>query len=269
MSHVVGFALAVVIGLTLGMLGAGGSILTVPVFVYVLGFDAKAAIAMSLPVVATTSLVGAAGHWRAGNVDSRAVVAFAPLAMLGALAGARLAALVSGPAQLAILGTVMLAAGGLMLRDGAVRDRAEAVPAAKAGRRALLVLSGLGVGVLTGLVGVGGGFLIVPALVLVGGVPMKRAVGTSLVVIALSTLTAFVAHHGEVSIAWRVVVLFTALTVGGALIGTRLVRAVPARALRSAFGVVVVLLALLLLFENRETIIRTSAAPAPHHTVAH
>src|SRR5688572_20575382 len=117
MFDVVGFALAVFIGVALGMLGGGGSILTVPVFVYVMGFDPKDAIVMSLPVVGTTSVVGALGHWRVGDVDWRAVSVFGPLAMLGAVMGARLAALVSGTFQLVLLGLVMLAAGTLMLRD--------------------------------------------------------------------------------------------------------------------------------------------------------
>src|SRR5918992_5737482 len=100
MSLTIGFALALLIGVTLGMLGAGGSILTVPVFVYVMGLEPKDAIATSLPVVGATSLVGALGHWRHGNVDRRAVLAFAPLAMVGALVGARLGARASGTFQL-------------------------------------------------------------------------------------------------------------------------------------------------------------------------
>src|SRR5687768_11860115 len=106
MSQLVGFALAVFIGITRGMLGGGGSILTVPVFVYVRGFGAKEASARSLPVVAVTSAVGAVGHWRHGNVDRRAVLTFAPLAMLGAVIGARLATRVTGTVQLALLGVV-------------------------------------------------------------------------------------------------------------------------------------------------------------------
>src|SRR5918998_5935055 len=116
MSQVVGFALALLIGVTLGLLGGGGSILTVPVFVYVMGMAPKDAIAMSLPVVGTTSLVGAIGHWREGNVDWHAVGVFAPLAMLGAVGGARLAVFVPGTLQLLLLGVVMLAAGLAMLR---------------------------------------------------------------------------------------------------------------------------------------------------------
>ena len=267
MSQIVGFALALLIGVTLGMLGGGGSILTVPVFVYVLGLEPKDAIAMSFPVVATTSLVAAAGHWRAGNVDGRTLLAFAPLAMLGALGGARLAALIPGGLQLALLGAVMLVAGVLMLRD-----RGGPATPERRGRaghpRVLLAATGLGVGVLTGLVGVGGGFMIVPALVLAAGVPMKRAVGTSLVVIVLSTLTGLAGYQGQASVAWRVVVLFTALAVAGALVGTRLVRAVPAPALRRAFGFLVLSLAVFLLYENRRSLARPAATAAAQRGAA-
>ena len=250
MSQIVGFALAVLIGMALGTLGGGGSILTVPVFVYVMGFDAKDAIAMSLPVVGTTSLVGALGHWRHGNVDRRAVLAFAPLAMLGAFAGARLATRVSGAFQLALLGIVMFAAGVLMLRDG---GRLHEPPTPAGGPRRYLVLTatGLCVGVLTGVVGVGGGFLILPALVLLAGVPMKRAIGTSLLIISLSALTALAGYHGQATLSWRIVVLFTALAIVGTLVGTRIARRVPARGLRRAFGVLVLILATFLLYQNR------------------
>src|SRR5687768_10365542 len=112
------------IGLTLGLLGGGGSILTVPVLVYVLGFAAKPAIAMSLPVVGITSLIGAALHWRVGNVRVRTALTFGLLAMVGAFAGAKLAVFVSGPAQLALLAVVMLSAAASMLRGN--RREAEA-----------------------------------------------------------------------------------------------------------------------------------------------
>jgi uncharacterized membrane protein YfcA len=249
MSQLVGFALAVLIGVTLGMLGGGGSILTVPVFVYVMSFEPKDAIAMSLPVVGVTSLAGAAGHWREGNVDWRAVAVFGPLAMLGALTGARLARLVSGAFQLALLGVVMTVAGLLMLRG---RSAEESTPRLAAGRRryAVLAVAGLGVGALTGLVGVGGGFLIVPALVLLAGVPMKRAIGTSLLVISLSTATALAGYRGQASISWGVVLLFAALAIVGTLAGTRAVRRVPAQRLRRAFGVAVLVLGALLLYQN-------------------
>lgn len=252
MSLIVGFALALLIGMTLGTLGGGGSILTVPVLVYVMGFEPKDAIAMSLPVVGTTSFVAAVEHSRVGNVDGRALLSFAPLAMLGAVVGGRLAAVVSGTMQLAILGVVMLVAGVLMLRGQApeaTRDASFVVAGAR--RHVLLAATGMGVGLLTGLAGVGGGFLIVPALVLVAGVPMKRAVGTSLVVIGLSTLSALAAYRGQVSISWGVVGLFTALAVAGAVVGTRAARRVPAGQLRRWFGMLVLVLALFTLYENR------------------
>jgi uncharacterized membrane protein YfcA len=250
MSHLVGFALAVLIGVTLGMLGGGGSILTVPVFVYVMGFEPKEAIGMSLPVVGTTSLVGALGHWRHGNLDWRAVLAFAPLAMGGALVGAQLGERVSGTFQLALLGIVMLGAGVLMLRDGGRTEKAIPPRVGGAGRHVILGATGLGVGVLTGLVGVGGGFLIVPALVLLAGVPIKRAVGTSLLVISLSTFAGAAAYHGEAALSWRVVAIFTVLAIVGTLAGTRIARWVPARGLRVAFGVLVLVLAGFLLYQN-------------------
>lgn len=250
MSQLIGFALAVLIGVTLGLLGGGGSILTVPVFVYVMGFGAKEAIAMSLPVVGLTSIVGALGHWRDGNVDRRAVLAFAPLAMLGAVAGARLASRVSGTFQLALLGLVMLTAGVLMLRDRGRESDTPRPPDAGTRRLPVLAAAGLGVGIMTGLVGVGGGFMIVPALVLLADVPIKRAIGTSLVAISLSTLTGAVAYRGQAHPPWTVVAVFTALMMLGTLIGTRLNRRIPGRQLRRAFGVLVILLAAFLLYEN-------------------
>ena len=250
MSQLIGFALAVVIGVTLGMLGAGGSILTVPVFAYVFGFEAKDAIAMGLPVVGATSLAGAVGHWRERNVDWHAVAVFGPLAMLGALGGARLARLVSGSFQLAVLGILMLASGALMLRDAGPGDPGGRGPLAGRPRYVALGGAGLGVGLLTGLAGVGGGFLIVPALVLVVGVGMKRAVGTSLVVIALSTTAAAVGYHGQATISWRVVTLFTGLAIVGAVVGSKAVKRVPAVTLRRAFGALVLAVAAFILYEN-------------------
>lgn len=263
MSQLVGFGLALLIGMTLGMLGGGGSILTVPVFVYVMGFEAKDAIAMSLPVVGTTSLVGAIGHWRAGNLDWRAVAAFAPLAMVGAVGGARLAALVSGTFQLVLLAVVMIGAGLLMLGDRTrpADERGSAGPAGEA-RRLVLAAAGLAVGVLTGLVGVGGGFLIVPALVLLAGVSMRRAVGASLVVISLSTLSGLAGYQGEATISWRVVAIFTAMAMIGAVAGSRAARHVPPRVLRRSFGALVLALAAFILFENRAAFSRSSRAPS-------
>jgi uncharacterized protein len=246
----IGFALAALIGLSLGMLGGGGSILTVPIFVYVLGFSGKQAIAMSFPVVGATSLVGAVSHYRLGAVSLRTALLFGFVTMAGAFVGARyLATLLGDAAHLALLGLVMLAAALTLARR---RDSDEsAVVVALHARPALLVTAGLGLGLLTGLVGIGGGFLIVPALVVLAGVPIKQAVGTSLVVITMNTITGFLGYIGRVTIPWGYVTLFTLIAIAGILAGTRLVRYVSQAQLRRAFAVFLILMATLILWENR------------------
>ncbi|MBI2795234.1 MAG: sulfite exporter TauE/SafE family protein [Gemmatimonadetes bacterium] len=245
---------AAVIGLTLGMIGGGGSILTVPVFVYVLGLPAKQAIAMSLPVVGATSLVGAAGHWRVGNVQWRTALGFGLVAMAGSFGGARLAHLLDGAVQLTLLGAVMLGAAVSMLRS-----RDEAVPPREGAPRriALVAGAGLGVGVMTGLVGIGGGFLIVPALVLLVGLPMKRAVGTSLVVITMNAASGFAGYAGTTTIDWRGMGVFTALAIAGVLAGTRLAAHVPARQLKRLFAIFLVAIATFVLYQNRGVFLGT------------
>ena len=114
---ILGYALAALIGLSLGLMGGGGSILTVPIFVYVLAFDPKLAIAMSLPVVGVTSLVGAIGHWRAGNVNLKTAAIFGVVAMISAYVGARLAVFLTGALQLSLLAVIMLAAAISMFRN--------------------------------------------------------------------------------------------------------------------------------------------------------
>ena len=247
----VALALAALIGLSLGLLGGGGSILTVPVLVYVLGVAAKPAIAMSLPVVGVTSLVGAALHWRLGNVRVRTAIPFGLLAMVGAFGGARLSAGLSGAVQLALLAVVMLVAAGAMLRGGAARgDGATAAPGA-APRLALLVPVALGVGVLTGVVGIGGGFLVVPALVLLAGVAMRQAVGTSLLVIAMNAAAGFAGYLGRVTFDWGFLAGFTAAAVAGALAGAALVARVPQAALRRGFAAFLLVAGGFVLYQNR------------------
>ena len=266
--YVLGFALAGVIGLSLGLMGGGGSILTVPVFVYVLGFAAKPAIAMSLPVVGVTSLVGALGHWRAGNVNLRTAFIFGVIAMVGSYAGARLAVFFSGTVQLTLLAVVMLAAAASMLRSRPAPSRAvgdDAVPSGLSLPIAKILPVGLAVGVLTGIVGIGGGFLIVPALVVLGRVPMKQAVGTSLLVIAMNSASGFAGYFGTVAIPWRFLCAFTAVAIGGILVGTYLVRFVSARALKRGFAVFLLAIGGMMLYQNRGVLdgSRTHPASAP------
>ncbi len=265
---ILGYALAALIGLSLGLMGGGGSILTVPIFVYVLGYSAKSAIAMSLPVVGTTSLVGALGHWRAGNVQLRTALIFGAIAMAGAYLGARLAVYVSGTVQLTLLAIVILVAATSMFRNSrrsaaagiqgdANADAAFTLPIGK------MIAVGLAVGILTGIVGIGGGFLIVPALVVLGRVPMKQAIGTSLLVIAMNSAAGFMGYLGQVAIPWGFLAGFTAVAIAGILVGTSLVRLIPAAQLKRGFSVFLVVIGAFMLYKNRAVFTRTSGAP-PH-----
>ena len=245
-------ALGGVIGIALGLLGGGGSILTVPIFVYVLHFAAKDAIAMSLAVVGLTSAVGVAGHWRAGNVNVRVGAIFGAVAMIGTYAGSRLAAFVSGPLQLAVFALVMLGAAVFMFR-GQDANRADDAHAQAPLGLSMLVLSALGVGLLTGLVGVGGGFLIVPALVMLN-VPLGQAVGTSLAVIAVNCVVGFAGYLGHASIDWRAVALVAAGTAPGIALGVMFHRRVPQQVLRRGFSAFLLLMAVFILYQNVGTV---------------
>jgi uncharacterized membrane protein YfcA len=244
---IVALALALVIGLTLGLFGGGGSILTVPVFVYVLGCDPKLAIAMSFPVVGVTSLVGAIGHWRAGHVKLSGALLFGLVAMVGSYGGARASGLITGRAQLLILGTVMAAASVMMLRS-AGRDAAHVVVPEAPSR--VLYLVAFCVGALTGVIGIGGGFLLVPALVVFGREPMREAVGTSLLVISMNSVSGFAGQRNVSAIPWTLVITFSAIAVAGILAGTRLARFVPQRTLKRGFAVLLLVIAALVLWQN-------------------
>jgi uncharacterized membrane protein YfcA len=251
---IIGLLLAALMGITLGLLGGGGSILAVPILKYALGFGAKEAIASSLAVVGATSFFGAASHWREGRVRWRTGLVFGLVAMAGAYLGAEyLAPFLSGATQLAFFGVVMLVAAFFMFRESEFSRDAPGTEKGSLAGTYLLLLFALGgaVGILTGLVGVGGGFLIVPALVLLAKVPMKEAVGTSLLVIALNSFAGFAGYLGEVSFQWGLMVLFAVLAVAGSFAGTYLVRFVPQGALKRSFAVFLIIMAAFILYENR------------------
>lgn len=256
-----GLALAMLIGMLLGLLGGGGSILTVPVLVYALGYTPKAAIAMSLAVIGVTSLVGAAIHARLGNVRMSTAATFGLPAMVGALVGAKLAAFLTGGAQLVLLGVVLLAAAGSMLRSHPVTSDDVAPPAPM--RRALLVPIALSVGILTGLVGVGGGFLVVPALVLLARVPMRQAVGTSLLVIAMNSAAGFVGYLGAVELDTVFLGSFTAAAIVGVLAGTVVIARIPQATLKRAFAVLLLIMGGFVLYKNRMVLQRDAALRPP------
>ena len=218
------------------------------------GFGAKEAVASSLAVVGLTSLFAAIGHWRSGNVNLRVALIFGAVAMAGTYLGARLAVFFSGAAQLALFAAVMIVAAYFMFRENGSNSAANGLHSDFSGKSmsyGLTVVEGLAVGVLTGLVGVGGGFLIVPALVVLGKVPMKEAVGTSLLVVAMKSAAGFAGYFGQVDVRWGYLALFTAVAVAGSLGGAYLVRYVPQGALKKAFAVFLVVMGAFILYQNR------------------
>ncbi len=232
----------------MGLLGAGGSILSVPIFVYLLNFEAKEAIAMSLAVVGVTSLVGAVRHGQSGNVNMKVALIFGPVAMVGTYVGARLSVFFSGNTQLALFGAVMLTSAFFMLRDRTPEPHKSRHPLIA---YEVVVIEALAVGMLTGLVGVGGGFLIVPVFVLLLGLPMKQAVGTSLLVIALKSFAGFAGYLGQVEVAWGFMAGFTGIAIVGILIGTPLVRVLPSHTIKRVFGVFLLVIGAWILYQNR------------------
>ncbi len=249
--HIVSVAFGFVIGLMLGLLGGGGSILTVPIFVYVLGFGAKESIAMSLAVVGATSLIGAAGHWRLGHVRIQVALVFGVIAMLGTYIGTRLATRLTGAEQLAIFALAIVIAAGVMLsrRRTDVAHIPAGSPGPSSSSFALIAAQALVVGLLTGLVGIGGGFLIVPALVW-SGLAMRQATGTSLMAIAMNCAVGFFGYFGQVQIAWVPMALVAAGTIPGVATGTYAMQFISQDALRRAFAVFLIGLAAYMLYRT-------------------
>ncbi len=265
---------ALLIGLSLGLLGSGGSILTVPVLVYLVGEPDKLAIAESLGIVALISLFGAIPYALRRKVDWRNVIFFGLPGMAGTYLGAFLSQFMSGTVQLILFAAVMLIAAVMMFRrsaapeieepepvesayDGGGAATAVAVRPATRTEHALwkIVLEGSLVGILTGLVGVGGGFLIVPALVLLGGLSMHLAVGTSLFIIAFKSISGFVKYidvlaDSGLRVNWDVVLLISAIGIAGSLIGSRLSARFSQEALKRGFAVFLVAMGVFILWQN-------------------
>ncbi|HEX5750111.1 MAG TPA: sulfite exporter TauE/SafE family protein [Archangium sp.] len=256
-----GIAASLLIGVSLGLLGGGGSILTVPLLVYVLGVEPKTAIAMSLLVVGITSASAVVVHARAGRVRWRTAFVFGAGGMSGAFLGGRLAQWVPPGLLLLLFSTIMVAAAVAMLR----RKEAPAQPGDAEQAPVLLpvprvLAQGAAVGLLSGLVGAGGGFLIVPALVLVG-LPTQAAVGTSLAVISLQCFAGLLGHLGHVQLPWGLTAAVVGTAVGGSFLGGRLAGRVSPRALRKGFAVFVLGIACVMLAAQVPPSVRREVAP--------
>lgn len=256
-------AAGLAIGLLLGLTGGGGSILTVPLLVYVVGLDAKTAIVTSMLIVGVTSLAALLSHSRAGHVDWRTGAMFGAAGMGGAYTGGAVAQYIADALLLLLFAAVMVSSGLAMLRRICSEQSTDSMPKAPRERRVGRVLAdGFGVGVVTGLVGAGGGFLVVPALALLGGLPMYTAVGTSLLVIAMNC-TAGIASYAltsHVPLDVESAAVISVLSIAGTVFGTRLARSISAVQLQRGFGVfVLVVAAILICIEGSGLLARTFA----------
>jgi hypothetical protein len=237
--------LTALMGVSLGLLGGGGSILAVPILVYVFGVGAHPAIAMSLVLVGATAFAAALMHHRNGCVDWKSGMVFAVFAAPVSLLGAAAAMRVRGEVLLVLFGSLMLVGGTAMI------FRREIPPPEPNQRRIVaVVVCGAGVGFLTGFLGVGGGFLIVPALVLFLGKEMKQAIGTSLLVIALNSAVAVYGHRSALHMQWNVILPAAGAALAGMVVGSLISKRVPSAALRKAFGVLVGALGALMVARN-------------------
>lgn len=245
------------VGVVLGLLGGGGSLIAVPLLARGLGLPARQAVATALGAVSLAALSAAAVHARARAVDARAALVFGVLGALGSLLGAQAARWIAGSTQLLLFAGVTLVAGALMLRPRRAaaapdphRDQEPERPARA--RAAVLLPAALGTGLLTGLLGVGGGFIIVPALTLVVGLPIRRAVGTSLVVLGVTALSGFASYATWVPLTGPTGVgapglAFALAAAATGPLAARLADRVPQARLRQAFGLLLLLVSLLAL----------------------
>ncbi|MCE3260331.1 MAG: sulfite exporter TauE/SafE family protein [Bacteroidetes bacterium] len=248
--EVAGYLSSIIIGISLGLIGGGGSILTVPVLVYLLNVEPVTATAYSLFIVGTSSLIGAWPKYKQGLVNLKTAIVFGSPSIIAVFA-TRKFLVPAIPTEIAHLGdfvvtksilmmilfaVLMVAASFSMILDK--KNNSEEQPGEQKFNYPLIMIEGSIVGVLTGLVGAGGGFLIIPALVMLSKLPMKMAVGTSLLIIAAKSLIGFTgdisAHSGDLN--WTLLLSVTALAVVGILIGNRLSKKIDGNKLKKGFG---------------------------------
>ncbi len=224
--------LSAAIGLSLGLVGGGGSIITVPILVYVAGLSVPQSVALSLAIVGATAAVGSTVQIREGNVHLQAAAVFGVTGMVGAAGGARLTPLVPGPVLMVLFAALLVAVGLRMLRgqdepDEPLRAECHVLKCA---------LVGLMLGGLTGFLGVGGGFLIVPVLLRFAKLPTRQAVGTSLLIIAANSASGFLEHLTEMQGLLGVAAAFIGVAVGGMFAGLTLARRMQPAGLKMVFG---------------------------------
>lgn len=274
---IVGYFASALIGVSLGLIGGGGSILTVPVLVYLFGVDPVLATAYSLFIVGSTSLVGTLPKYREDLVNLKTAVIFGIPSILAVYATrAFLVPIIPDPVfavggfvvskamlMMGLFAVLMVFASISMIRDKKGTAASDATAAPQDFNYPMILLEGTVVGLLTGLVGAGGGFLIIPALVLFSKLPMKQAVGTSLLIIAAKSLFGFMGDLSHYHLDWFLLGTVTALAIAGIFIGNRLSRNVDGNKLKKAFGWFVLVMGIYILI--KELYLNPAAAAAVGH----
>jgi hypothetical protein len=236
--YLLALVFAVANGVTLGAMGSGGSILTLPVLVYIAGVEPSNAVAMSLAIVGAASAAGAVLHQRQGNFHGKAFALLGATGIEGAYLGTALTRLVAPSTLMLVFASLMVLVGILMLSGGA--DRLSPGYC----RPVRCAVIGAVVGIVTGFLGVGGGFLIVPALVLFAGLEVKNAVGTSLAIIALNSMSALLGQMRYADVNWTLTALFSAASLLGMMVGIAVVRRVATSTLNRAFASLLIVVGL-------------------------
>jgi len=262
--EIIGYLGAVLMGISLGLIGGGGSILTVPILVYLFQIDAELATAYSLFIVGLTSLVGSFSHMRMGNIDFKTALVFGIPSIISVYVTRKFLMPAIPPhlftvgefevtktiGLLLLFAIIMLLASYSMIRP---QTHKTSEPT-KGYNYPLILMEGMVVGLVTGLVGAGGGFLIIPALVLLAGLEMKKAVGTSLIIIATKSLIGFTGDmQGDMVFDWGLLFNFSAIAVGGIIVGSILSKRISNEKLKPAFGWFVLVMGIYIII--KETIL--------------
>jgi uncharacterized membrane protein YfcA len=245
-SLIITFGIGLIIGVCLGLLGGGGAILAVPTLTYITGLDPVQAIPSSLLIVGVTSAASLIMHALKGRVQWRTGITFGLASMAGAFVGGRLGSSVPAPILMFSFAAVMIAAGTAMVRGRkeTVDDEAAKLPVNK------IVITGAAVGLVSGFVGAGGGFLIVPALALLARLPMKWAVATSLLVTTMQSASGLAGYAVSTPLDWGLALSIAGIAVVGSLLGFWLSSRVPERGLRKGFGIFVLVMAALVVIQE-------------------
>lgn len=255
---IIGYSLALLIGISLGLIGSGGSILTVPILVYIMKVEPFVATAYSLFIVGSTSLVGGIKNYIDKKVDVKAVALFGiPSVITVYITRAFLLPLVpdviiigkwgldKNIALMILFALVMFTSATKMIRPKPQQEIQNQKPALSG-----LLTQGVLIGLLAGTVGAGGGFLIIPALVLFANMPMREAVGTSLCIIAIQSLIGFLGDLGHTDIDWNMLLIFSSISIIGIFIGIYLTKFVPDKNLKKGFGYFVLTMAIYILVKE-------------------